>query len=43
MLMVFSPAGFEGFIRETSEPSDSLDTVALDDIDFGLIVAAADR
>ena len=43
MLMVFSPAGFEGFIRETSEPSDSLDTVTLDDIDFGLIVAAADR
>ena len=43
MLMVFSPAGFEGFIRETSEPSDSLDTVTLDDIDFDLIVAAADR
>ncbi len=43
MLMVFSPAGFEGFIRETSEPSDSLETVTLDDIDFDLIVAAAER
>lgn len=43
MLMVFSPAGFEGFIRETSEPSDSLETVMLADIDFDLIVAAADR
>jgi mannose-6-phosphate isomerase-like protein (cupin superfamily) len=43
MLMVFSPAGFEGFIRETSEPSDSLDPIVLDDIDFDLIVAAADR
>lgn len=29
--------------REASEPSDSLDTVTLDDIDLGLIVAAADR
>lgn len=43
MLMVFSPAGFEGFIRETSEPSDSLETVTLEDIDFDLIVAAAER
>ena len=43
MLMVFSPAGFEGFIRETSEPSDSLETVTLDHIDFDLIVAGAER
>jgi mannose-6-phosphate isomerase-like protein (cupin superfamily) len=43
MLMVFSPSGFEGFIRETSEPTDSLETVSLDDIDFDRIMAAAER
>lgn len=43
ILMVFSPAGFEGFIRETSEPTDSLDTVVRDDIDLDQIVAAAER
>ena len=43
MLMIFSPAGFEGFIRETSEPTDLLEIVALEDIDFDLIMAAAER
>lgn len=43
MLMIFSPAGFEGFIRETSEPTDLLELVALEDIDFDLIMAAAER
>ena len=43
MLMVFSPAGFEGFIRETSERTDSLETVVLDDIDLDQIVTAAER
>jgi hypothetical protein len=41
--MVFSPSGFEGFIRETSEPTDSLEVVPVDDIDFDLIMAAAVR
>jgi quercetin dioxygenase-like cupin family protein len=42
MLMLFSPAGFEGFIRETSEPLDA----ALDmsqDIDIERVLAAAAR
>lgn len=43
MLMIFSPAGFEGFIRETSEPTDQPATVAPEDIDFDLIMAAAER
>lgn len=43
MLMIFSPAGFEGFIRETSEPTDVLETVVLEDIDFDLIMSAAER
>lgn len=42
MLMVFSPSGFEGFIRETSEPTSSLETIQID-IDFDLIMAAAER
>jgi hypothetical protein len=43
MLMLFSPAGFEGFIRETSEPTESLDTVVVDDIDLEQIMAVAER
>ncbi len=43
MLMIFSPAGFEGFIRETSQPADRLETAEIDDIDFDLIMAAAER
>ncbi len=43
MLMVFSPSGFEGFIRETSEPADAPDTVPVDGVDFDLILAAAER
>lgn len=43
MLMVFSPAGFEGFIRETSEPTDELETVVPGDLDVDLIMAAAAR
>ena len=43
MLMVFSPAGFEGFIRETSESTDSLETVVLDEIDLDQIMAVAER
>lgn len=37
-----SPSGFEGFIRETSEPTRSLETIQID-IDFDLIMAAAER
>jgi mannose-6-phosphate isomerase-like protein (cupin superfamily) len=43
MLMLFSPAGFEGFIRETSEPTESLDTVVVDDIDLEQFMAVAER
>ena len=42
MLMLFSPAGFEGFIRETSQPIDE-PPIAPEDIDFDLILAAAAR
>jgi mannose-6-phosphate isomerase-like protein (cupin superfamily) len=43
MLMVFSPSGFEGFIRETSEPANSPETDSPGDLDFDLIIAAAER
>lgn len=43
MLMIFSPAGFEGFIRETSRPIEEIGTTGPDDIDFDLILAAAAR
>lgn len=43
MLMLFSPAGFEGFIRATSQPTDSLETVVPDDLDLELIMEAASR
>jgi mannose-6-phosphate isomerase-like protein (cupin superfamily) len=43
MLMMFSPAGFEGFIRETSEAGDSLEPVVPQEMDFDLILAAAER
>jgi hypothetical protein len=43
MLMMFSPAGFEGFIRATSQPTDSLETVVPDDLDLELIMEAASR
>lgn len=43
MLMIFSPAGFEGFIRETSTPTDVLETLVPDDLDLDLIAAAAAR
>ncbi len=40
MLMLFSPAGFEGFIRETSDPAD---TRTPDEMDFDKIMEAAAR
>lgn len=43
MLMLFSPAGFEGFIRETSEPTDSLETKVPDELDVEAIMEAAAR
>jgi quercetin dioxygenase-like cupin family protein len=43
MLMLFSPAGFEGFIRETSRPTDSLETVVPEDLDVELIMEVAAR
>lgn len=43
MLMLFSPAGFEGFIRETSEPADSLETKVPDALDAEQILEAAAR
>ncbi|MGQ0485409.1 MAG: quercetin 2,3-dioxygenase [Hyphomicrobiales bacterium] len=42
MLMIFSPAGFEGFIRATSEPSDSMEPPASPpEIDFARVMALA--
>jgi len=43
MLMLFSPAGFEGFIRATSVPTDTLERPAPDqiEIDWEQIAAAA--
>ncbi len=43
LLMLFSPAGFEGFIRETSEPATSLQPPAPGEteIDFDKVLAAA--
>jgi hypothetical protein len=43
MLMLFSPAGFEGFIRETSRPTDSLETVVPEGLDVELIMEVAAR
>lgn len=45
LLMLFSPAGFEGFIRATSEPTDSLETPppGTADVDFERVLAAADE
>lgn len=34
MLMLFSPGGFEGFIRATSVPTDSLDRPSPEDVDI---------
>ena len=43
MLMLFSPAGFEGFIRATSEPATSLIPPAPGafEVDFDKVLAAA--
>lgn len=43
MLMLFSPAGFEGFIRATSEPTASLEAPppGTVEVDFERILAAA--
>ena len=43
LLMIFSPAGFEGFIRKTSEPATSLAPPPISEavIDFDKILAAA--
>jgi quercetin dioxygenase-like cupin family protein len=43
ILMLFSPAGFEGFIRATSEPTTSLETPSPDEVevDFDKVLAAA--
>ena len=43
MLMIFSPAGFEGFIRATGQPTETLDTVVPDELDVELILSAAER
>jgi quercetin dioxygenase-like cupin family protein len=43
MLMLFSPAGFEGFIRETSEPSDRPVATVLEDLDMELVAEIAAR
>jgi mannose-6-phosphate isomerase-like protein (cupin superfamily) len=43
MLMLFSPAGFEGFIRETSEPTDSLEATVPQDLDLEMIAEIAAR
>jgi mannose-6-phosphate isomerase-like protein (cupin superfamily) len=43
MLMLFSPAGFEGFIRETSEPTHSLEATVTQDLDLELIAEIAAR
>jgi quercetin dioxygenase-like cupin family protein len=43
MLMMFSPAGFEGFIRATSRPLEETKTTVPEDVDFDLILAAAAR
>lgn len=44
LLMIFSPAGFEGFIRGTSVPADSLTPPAPGDVevDFDRVLACAD-
>jgi len=42
MLMLFSPAGFEGFIRETSQPLDAAHDIT-QDIDIELVLDAAAR
>jgi quercetin dioxygenase-like cupin family protein len=43
LLMVFSPAGFEGFIRATSEPANSLKppTPGEFEVDFEKVLASA--
>jgi mannose-6-phosphate isomerase-like protein (cupin superfamily) len=43
MLMIFSPAGFEGFIRETSTPVDAIGASEAEDLDLELIADAAAR
>lgn len=43
MLMVFSPAGFEGFIRETSEPWDGTSVPSAQEVDLEVVLAAAAR
>jgi hypothetical protein len=43
MLMSFSPSGFEGFIRETSEPATRSKPSRSSVSDFDLIMAAAER
>ena len=43
MLMVFSPAGFEGFIRETSEPLDRPAPRLVQDVDIERVLEAAAR
>ncbi len=43
LLMIFSPAGFEGFIRATSEPATSLQPTHPGDyvVDFGSVIGHA--
>lgn len=43
MLMLFSPAGFEGFIRETSESLGPLETPVPAELDIELILETAAR
>ena len=43
LLMVFSPAGFEGFIRETSSPPSSTGSGPPTDDDLASMLAAAAR